>query len=246
MAQALIGVSLDNRAYSTEVLYSAMLSGLSRFSQIHFLIADRLQMYNRVATASTDPILLSAMNFASNSRVEFDERAAWLKKLKEKLPSEFGNQKWVILSIDDIADTRAFRTLRAVRMLYRVDAEFRADVDRAARQIVERRQLTYEQAFIWQGLSVDYIIEEVALNIRLRLGRRIHSEFYLGTTFYIFLRMYRGEYSKSVHDLFGRKQQDTQGYEFFDWDGFNWRRATADGSEPPVDLMRYALSSKKY
>lgn len=224
MKKALFGISLDNPLYSTARMRAGLIEGLREFDEVVFLIADSLQIYNHVSKNVGDSMAMSSIDWSAPHSQYFAERTIWLNKIRTRLPEWPDDQKWTIAGVNSVADKKAFQIQRSVRILYAVDATFRSDVIDNAKKFAERGldSKTFESRV---SLSILYILEEIALNVKLRVQYGIEDEFYLGDTFEIFRNVYAGKYMKNHDELFGRKSRSRKLFRFHSWDTSeeNWR-----------------------
>jgi tRNA-dependent cyclodipeptide synthase len=216
MRKALFGISLDNPLYSSATMRAGLSAGLRSYDEIVFLIADSLQIYNYVAKNISDKTSAAATDWSAPHSQYFVERSKWLAKIRARLPKWDPNQKWTVVSVNTIADRKAFQIQRSVRILYAVDESFRNDVVAFAQKFADRDTDTrnFDQRI---NLSVLYILEEIALNIRLRIKLNIEDEYYLGHTFSLFRNIYGKKYLKDHNDLFGGKLNSCIDFKFHSW-----------------------------
>ena len=220
MNTALIGISLDNASYSSSQMREALLSGsLNQFDKIYFLVADTLQIYNQISRITNDPDRLASQNWSLPKNQYLKERRLWLSKLQQRLPNWPEKQTWSVVGVNEVTDRRTFQIYRSVRILYTLDSKFREDVLHYAERYADKLpdSAFYEER---KNLSAEYILEEIAINIRLRVGHCIAQEFYLGKTFPLFLNIYGGKYLKNHLSLFGSNLQNKQrktSYSFNSW-----------------------------
>jgi hypothetical protein len=220
-----------------------MSAGLWHFDKVMFLVADELQIYNRVAAASADPDLVTMVDTARESLRFRAERERWLKRLRSKLVGWPSTQRWVVKSWHEAADARAFRVLRAVHIMHAVDSRFRADVGRNVAMFSDFHFKGGDEETV-RRMATHYVLEEIALNIRLRVYQKIYSEFYMGRTFEMFKRVYAGDYSKSVYDLAGVSEpRHKPTFQFLEWDRMSnrWR----DGEEQEKSEVVHLESQRR-
>lgn len=224
MKIALFGISLDNPLYSTARMRAGLIEGLREYDEVIFLIADSLQIYNHVSKNVGDNMAMSSIDWSTPHSQYFAERTIWLNKIRTRLPEWPDHQKWTITGVNSVADRKAFQIQRSVRILYAVDGTFRNDVIESAKRFAGYNfdSKTIENRV---SLSILYILEEIALNVKLRIQFGIEDEFYLGDTFEIFRNVYAGKYMKDHYELFGRKRSSKKVFRFHSWDTNeeNWR-----------------------
>lgn len=209
--RALFPISLSNQRFSTLTVVPALESIVTLYDDFAFLIADRLQSYNRAIAAAAAYSATSSeydkkeMFAQANELVgTFSERRKWLEKVKARLGVQSQVVSWHVLSVDDVADAKSFAILRRLDILFGIDSRFRKDVMDAADQYSAKHpQHVHEIARL---LSARYIIEELALSIRMRVQRRYFDEYYIGETLRPARNVYRGCYMASPWELAGLKE----------------------------------------
>jgi tRNA-dependent cyclodipeptide synthase len=216
---ALFAISLSNERFSTEFVVPAVDSLLDRYDEITFLIADKLQLYNSAlrfyATLGHNADGQRVRPFDAESRLSstLNERKRWLNRVREHAGAKATHVKWNILSVEDISDSRAFAILRRVNILLGIDQHFRADIRGAALDYAARHQQFPETAAL---LSEKYIIEEIALSVRLRVISEIFDEYYIGTSLKPIVHIYQNKYLASPWELAGLEARPDMKFRFFD------------------------------
>jgi hypothetical protein len=124
---------------------------------------------------------------------------------------------WVVRSSYEYMDADFWRVYQRIVTLHCWSRKMREDIGRSAAQHVTK-QGQVRASTVSRRLSEAYILEELALSIRVRVFDRIGSEFYLGEYPRPLLRLYDASYGIDVNALAGRK---TDGVEF---DFFTWQR----------------------
>ncbi len=125
------------------------------------------------------------------------------------------------MGVEDLLDKRTYFSLRSVWLLYRVDSKFAEDINIIADKFVLKRGWNTTGKLAME-MSIAYLIEEVALNLRIRVGDAIDDEYYLGETLNVLPRLYRGEYIKTPAELIGRRAKSVPEYRFFEWGEKGW------------------------
>jgi hypothetical protein len=181
--------------------YGKVLESLPRdYNRIVFFIADRLQLYNRVLSSYEPLGQTIAAFFAGNDYLR--ERTQWLHKL-----ARAHNIDWIleahVLGIDQISDLGFTRILRNVHLLFACDDNFHDDVEAWARSYIETLDIsTGFEPHLKTRLSIGFVLEEIACNIRLRVGLGIDDELYPGDFPVALPNLYRpGAYSATAEDL---------------------------------------------
>lgn len=157
-----------------------------------------------------------------------EQRRTWLERLRKNVKGNVRCEQWTILGVDDVADAACFRILRNVILAFQTVPAFRDDVIDAARRHLVRRD---DSSLVSEQLSVHYILEEIALSLRLHVLGDIEAEFYVGEHLLPVLKLYSGSYGLDVHGL---AEADAPAvvrtFEFFDLQRqFNLFRWTAVG-----------------
>jgi hypothetical protein len=223
MKRAIFPISVDNpRLFSSDNTMEALRGGLQTYDEISFLVADRLQIYNDITKANGDLDIISSLDWTGGYRKDRKERTVWLRRLRERLQDWPSSQNWKVVSISDAMDGLGYLALRSVWLLYRLDHSFRDDVNRVADDFAERSSLTKQDKIMHQ-MSVGYLLEEVAVNVRLRVVRGIEDEYYMGPWIGVLPKLYAGHYRKRPEELLGRPISKRD-YRFFRWTGSEWVR----------------------
>jgi hypothetical protein len=229
--KALVGISVDSSLFTTSRMLVAI-TALRDYDHITFLIADDLQVYNELAkiVGDHDQLVTASWNRRRNS---LSERKKWLSRVRLQFQDWPTSQKWRIVGVRDVADHRSWEILRAIRLLYILDPKFKNDVIAQARSFVATRVQHLSNSDIFEQLSIEYILEEVALNLRVRIIGAIEDEFYLGNIVSVLPRIYQGEYMKSAVELAKgiKESQHHKSFRFFDWSDEKGWIASATGVE---------------
>ncbi len=196
----LLPISIGSECFRTK-RYSEVLRYVpGGYQRIIFFVADRLQLYNRAITSSTGLGLTIRSFFSGNDYLH--ERTQWLRKL-----GGITKLDWIltaqIFGIDQISDLAFTRILRNVHLLYACDKAFREDVEVWARSYIEALDVaTGFEVDLKTRLSVSFVLEEIACNVRLRVGLQIDDELYPGDFPVALPNLYReGTYSATAEDL---------------------------------------------
>lgn len=155
----------------------------------------------------------------------FEERRRWLNKVRLRLGEKAVNMSWNIKSVDSVADAKAFRILRNIDILNSINPFFRQDVLSSAERFASRHTESYREVAV--NLSIRYIIEELALSIRMRVLGNYYDEYYIGPTLLPAIRLYSGAYVATPWELAGVKRGSAS-FRFFelmqiDSDHFEWK-----------------------
>lgn len=218
---ALFPISVDNASFTTEATVVALEAGLRHYEKITFLVADRIQVYNDLAKMCGDLPRMAALDWSGRYRRDLVERKQWLGKVRRRLRDWPDTQEWQTIGFANATDASAFEALRGLWLMYQVDREFRADVDETTDHFIKDRGFCGDTDSL-RRLSKVYIIEEIAINLRLRLSRAIYDEYYIGKTIKVLLKLYGGSYIKAAGELFRSRRRHTHEFSFFEWTGREW------------------------
>lgn len=210
--KALFPISLSNQRFSTSLVIPAIEGLVEKYDEVLFLVADRLQVYNRavslggrnLAEASGHKADFGVFRNATRLTGTFEERRRWLDKVKLRLGERAVGMKWSIESVDSIADSKSFEILRNIDILNSVDPLFRQDILSSAVDFASRHPESLREVAV--RLSTRYIIEELALSIRVRVHRKYYDEYYIGSTLLPAIRLYSGAYMATPWDIAGVKR----------------------------------------
>lgn len=203
MAKILLPISIGS-SFFRSAAYSEALSGIpDRFGDRVFFVADRLQIYNRGVGAQARVGEIIKKFYRGNNYLA--ERSSWLTRLS-KDPGLSWIRRADVVGIDSISDLSFVRIHRNVNLLYACDPAFQDDIDAWANTYL--RTLDVPTGFSGETktrLSVEFVLEEVSYNLRLRVLDHFDAEFYPGRYPGALLRLYRGNhYSASVAELTGQ------------------------------------------
>jgi hypothetical protein len=211
---ALIPISVDNPGFTSELMESALRALPRQYDKLVFLIADDLQLYNKVALARTGAQLSQALALFDRKNVSFTEKQRWLENLREELSSEAKHAEWNVVNISCFADSAFHKIVRNVAILNETVTQFRTDVSEAAREYCSRTKKDFFDIDV--RLSQEYILEEIATNLRIRVVEGIQDEFYAFRYLQPLLKLYAGHYGISVFSLCGLPESDTS-FEFYEY-----------------------------
>ncbi|WP_046006414.1 hypothetical protein [Pseudoalteromonas rubra] len=217
---ALFPISVSNRQFSTERVTSALSRLPKRVNQITFLIADWLQLYNRARDRSSFDDIGSVIRDYNDRNNDFVNRQRWISNFLESYPNIL-SASTKIIGMEHCFDALYANTFRNINILRSVDEEFSRDVSDAAQLFLGNSRKKDNKAAI--SLSEQYILEEIALNIRLRVKELIDEEYYMGKFHLPMLKVYAGEYSASVQDLLGGEIQHQMQFKFYSLENSEWK-----------------------
>lgn len=231
----LVPISVGNELFRTDVFLPAMRLLVERHSRFEILVADQIQLYNkatRVGSPRDLAAVLSQFRIKSNY---LEERWHWADRVFTKLEAEAGRPLcWRVRGIQDLIDGEFYQICKAVVIMYHTIDAFRYDVNVAAARHVERRSErksttpTVTTPLLWNAsehqerrktaiyLGVCYLLEEIAVNLRVRIGEGIFHEYYLGETLTPLVKLYEGAYDVNVEELAG-KNRPAKPFRFYEY-----------------------------
>jgi len=208
--RAFFPVSLSNDRFSTRNVAVAIGEVMERYREIYVLIADRIQLYNRIAANESRGRENgeARLAFASVERGisnTLKEREQWMNRLRLQLGHGILKTDWKVYSVADISDGRCYDILRRILIFDDVDATFRGDVDLAAADFVASRAgpRSEQERQILFRMSRRYILEEAALSLRIRVCYGLEDEYYIGKTSEPVANLYAGRYRADCWELAG-------------------------------------------
>lgn len=199
ITRALFPISLSNQRYSTNSTIMMLQKIPHDYEEILFIVADHLQLYNKALLIDHPSMLGSIVRKFQKEQRYLLERQTWFDRLRSKFPDDETRQ-WRISGLEDFMDAACFKIFRNVMLAYYSIDEFRNDLDLTARTHAALRKPQYPwiQRVL---LSKGYILEELALSIRIKLLEKIFDEFYIDPHPKPVIKLYRGDYNFSVYDL---------------------------------------------
>jgi hypothetical protein len=144
-----------------------------------------------------------------------EERKKWLQKVLRDAKVDFAETKCRFLGFADVTDHRFFDIYRNVILAFHTVELFRRDVEQAAERYCAKRPVRHSPMQEVR-LSEAYILEEIAVNVRVRLLEGIQDEYYPFGYPKPMLRVYTEDYGFSAFDLAGSKFCHTD-FTFFEW-----------------------------
>jgi len=216
--RALFPISLNNQLFSTENVIEAYKAISLKYSSITFLIADQLQLYNKALRISNEYTLSDVLQDFRKKTNYFEERKIWLERLKTKINDDIPIN-WDIISVDDIVnDHTTFTIYRNILIAFYTDSEFANDIKHIANNYALNKNINYDFDKA-QNLSIGYLLEEIALSVKLKAINQIYDEFYIGNYAFPILKLFNEEYSFNVFDISGvGKPKNFNGFKFYIFD----------------------------
>lgn len=206
--RALIPISVDNPAFSTRTMVAALSAIPARYEEYIFFIADDLQLYNKAVTVQEGSELVNVLKTFNERAAYFTEKTNWLTNVRNKLNNDIANSTWTFSNIATYSDERLHDILRNVFILYSTVPKFSRDVEEAARNYVTRTEKSYSSKEV--ELSTFYILEEIAVNLRIRVEGHIDEEYYLFNYPKPMIDVYAGCYGISPFTLVGLRDEDEE------------------------------------
>ena len=209
----LLPISIGS-AYFRSAPYAEALLGMPKdYEKCIFFIADRLQIFNRGVETGERVGTIIQRFYSGNDYLT--ERSLWLRRLGKRQ-----DLSWIrsasVIGIDEISDRNYALVHRNLNLLYACDQAFRIDIDSWADTYLNTLDTPSNLDLrLKHRLSVEFVLEEVAYNLRLRVFEEIDSEFYPGKYPEALLRLYLGQsYSATVEELCCRPPSSRQ-HRFF-------------------------------
>lgn len=201
--KALFPVSPSNSRFSTKVSLAALGGIVEQYEELLFIFADQLQLYNKACEVSPENSLLNVIEqFALRRESYLDERKKWLQSIRTQCERTHRIGKWMTYGVRDLTDESFFGIYRRVLIAFHTVADFRRDVTRAAEEHCNRN---YAPGSIEMEirLSEAYILEEIALSVRIHVLEDVCAEYYIGQHLIPMLNVYAGVYGIDVFTLAG-------------------------------------------
>jgi hypothetical protein len=190
---ALFPISLSNQAFSSENVLPLLLGLFERYHKVMFLVADRLQIYNKALRVNQGTELPKLIKDFEEDQHYLEQRKRWLERLTSALGQPANSEHWCVAGSEEFADDHCFKIFRNVMLAYYALEDFRRDVDDAAHSHALLRGNGHQASRI-EPLSRGYILEEIAISIRVHVIGGIRDEFYIGDQALPVLRLYHGCY----------------------------------------------------
>ncbi|MGZ5527310.1 MAG: hypothetical protein ACXWJB_01430 [Limisphaerales bacterium] len=200
--KALFPISVDNPGFTTSVVVAALNAIAEPYDEVLFLVADELQLYNKASSDLKSGQDLSQIisTFQRKNRY-FEQRKKWLERIKSDVSGPLQHAKWTFYNVSDFTDQRFYHIFRNILLAFNTIPDFRNDVEETARNYCMRAR--GDVSDIDLGLSTAYILEEIALNVRIRVLEQVKDEYYLFKYPKPFLNLYANKYGIDVYTLAG-------------------------------------------
>lgn len=215
---ALFPISVSNRLFSTDNIKNALKLIPSSTTELTFLIADWLQLYNRANNCSESIGLGEVIRDYRERNTDLINRQRWISNFLESYPGAL-SATVKIVGMEHYFDAAYANVFRNINILHSVDDRFKSDVREAASLFLRRSNKKNNNIAL--SLSEQYILEEIALNIRIRVKEMVEAEYYLGKYHLPMLKVYKNCYSASPVDLLGGEIQQELAYKFYSLSDLN-------------------------
>lgn len=224
--RVLFSISVGTRRFSTEHVLRSLESIVQegRVREVWVLIADRLMLYNksrRIDDGKPGEFKIVMEEFRSRTR-ELETRERWVRKLTRHFATSgvvFKPFGWSEFTDAKFADILRMLAIASVQV-----RSFGDSLDQAAAAYLDVR-FGGETEAGWRDLAKLYLLEECALNIRLRVLQGIYEEYYLGDFPDPMLGLYGDEFGFGVGVLTGCEVEGGRFRFFHRFDGQHWELA---------------------
>jgi tRNA-dependent cyclodipeptide synthase len=206
---AFVGISLDSTLFSREWIRAALTHLLSGHDEVLLVLADQLLAYNKVALL---PCSAGAIDL-EGAKMKMDQRRDDISRFLAKeiaLIPKAQRQRLRVTTWEDHSDAVYIGLLRKLRIAYSVIPEFRECVDYDAHAHFEKRSETAAEGKVRHELSVSYVLDETAMDIRITEFLGYPNEYYPEDHIRTLTQLYEGRFSASglsVGQLIGRTPQ---------------------------------------
>lgn len=198
--KALFPISVDSKRFTTSSVIPALQAFVPQFQQVIVLIADGLHLYNKAQNVSDGMGLSNAIQEFNVRGAYFEQRRKWIDQVCAKIIVSH-KIEWRVLNINAVTDEVFYPIYRNVVIAFNTIDPFRHDVQEAAKaHSLKRAALPSAQEV---RLSEAYILEEIAVNLRIRVVEDVEAEFYMGEYLGVLQDLYQGKYGIDVRMLSG-------------------------------------------
>lgn len=202
---AFIGVSLDSGLFTREWIRNAIHHLLSRHETILLVLADQLLAYNKIANFDAGRATFDLQS----AKVRIDQRRNDIMKFVQKEVALLPNPDKARVRIAtwaDFSDGEYCRLLREIRIAYSTIREFRSCVDSDASCHFDKRSQHVYSRDAHHELSVSYVLDETAMDIRITELGGFQFEYYPDKHIQTLTRLYDeqfADYGLTVSNLVG-------------------------------------------
>lgn len=226
-SKALIPISVDSKRFSTNEVIFALNSISTKHKKIVFLIADGLQLYNKATQVEGGKKIKNIIETFNLRNNYHNERVKWLLQIKSKLFPTISEMSWDFKDMYSISDSEFHKIYRNVVVSYLTIKDFSEDIKLTAVAHCLKVSKNYSELDL--NLSIEYILEEIAANLRIRVLGKITTEYYLGELPLPLINLYQNKYEVDVFTLCGKEINHHAKFEFYhspDQAFINWVSAT--------------------
>lgn len=207
-SKVLFPISVDSKRFGTDETVAALNNIPSGHDEIIFLIADGLQIYNKASQVDDGKPLNNILKSFKLKNDYYIEREKWLQTVKSKCDEKIIQPTWTIKNIFSVSDNVFHNIYRNVFIAYLAIDDFRNDIVKTAKK--HRAKFSQSNTDYSLDLSIAYIIEEIALNLRMRVVDIIQDEYYLGELPIPLTNLYKGNYEVDVFTLSGIEKTNSK------------------------------------
>jgi hypothetical protein len=216
MKKALFPISVDSNDFTSEITVSALKHITANYECIVFMIADSLQIYNKAKQIiSGKPFELIIKEFRERNKY-FEERIKWLDKISGQLDVKPNANTWEYIKAESMCDKYFYRIYKLLVINYHTDETFKSDIEKAAVSHLRKHKAEFDKRELY--LNTLYIIEEIALNLRIKLWLNIYDEYYIGKYHKPMLKLYQGHYNIGINDICEKSSSEV--FKFFEGNKF--------------------------
>ncbi len=220
MESALIPISVGNQRFSTDYMLRIITPILNKYQNIYFLVADKLHIYNKVRKGITNNSISFILNDYRNRNRDYELKEIWINRILGTFNKR--DRSYKIFGIDDVTRENYFEIYRNIQILFNTHEQFRTDVINSANKYLSNKNI--QNSKLDSDLSVLYILEEIAINIKLRVASRIYSEYYSESYHPPLINLYKNKYECSISDIVGEKINSLN-FKFYNYndEAENWK-----------------------
>jgi hypothetical protein len=201
--KCLVPISVGSDLFRTNIFLQALRPLLSRHSCFIFLVADEIQIYNKISRINSAAEFVKTLNSFRSKNQYIEERQVWIDRVFSGLKQEdYKVPEWSVFGIDNFIDKEFYHVYKSVLLMYESVSAFKYDIIEAARLHVEKYNNIQDHER-QVNLAIYYLLEEIAVNIRLRVCEKIFYEYYIGENLLPLIKLYHGLYDLKVEELIG-------------------------------------------
>lgn len=191
---AFIGISLGNKLFTRSFLQRSLYFLLKKHDTILLLIADDLLKYTRITINNNGSAILDIRGVSSNISVRYEEFHRFIQSIIERIESKYRHRilvkRWAYF-----ADAEYVNIGRCLQIAYASINEFKVLVNNAARQHIDKSEAIKSIPGILE-LCAQYLIDEVAMNLRITEIEKYSFEYYPGEEIDVIKKLYNNDFEK--------------------------------------------------